>query len=176
MRIISTALILIVCVRGLSQEKSNTYFKIQSQIYSTQAVSFGGGAFFSSGAYRKNVLFGLGVGFIHFGGPSPYVPVFAEVGVLPRNKKLSPLIVAQIGYGFSSGAGDLDKTGRQLRKGLFFNPQVGAAFRVGAGKIAAHIGATILQSNTKSGSYVILYSYELFTGGISYIAAINTKK
>ncbi|HYE53713.1 MAG TPA: hypothetical protein VD996_02685 [Chitinophagaceae bacterium] len=172
-RVLFFCLIATSSFRSFGQGKS--YFKMQAQFYRNQKIDFGAGALFSGGMYKKNVVIGFGGGFLHFGGPSPYVPAFVEIGVYPRHRKITPIFGLQFGYGFTSGAGEIGEDGRSLTKGLFFNPHIGASFATGKQRLNVILGATIMQSNIKAGQSKETYSHELFTMGVSYIISQQQK-
>ncbi|HYE53712.1 MAG TPA: hypothetical protein VD996_02680 [Chitinophagaceae bacterium] len=151
------------------------YIQAQAQAYRTETITFGGGGLISTGYQINDVSFGGGLGVLQFGGPNTYVPVFAEVAYRKSDMRIMPTLRAQIGYGFTNGAGDLKNNKRQLNRGLFFNPHVGGSFKLHRHTGLVFVGTTIMVSNkeierrpnldvyvTPSDTYV------LFTAGISF--------
>lgn len=161
MKKVLTSLILIICIKGLNgQTKKDVGLMIRGGGFS-QSEKRGFAPSFditAQGSSAKGGLLGFGVGYIKT-KEAPAIPIFMQIGLFPRDKKVNIAFSGNIGYPFMNKDYKVGSTLGNITGSFYANVMGGVQFRPEqkAG-VTFQIGYTVLKyklnvRNQRAASY-----------------------
>ena len=118
-----------------AQNKSDGYLVLRGGI-SPKSDAVKGVAFISVGvSKKKEVGFGLGVGYIDY--DRPYIPLTVDISFFGTKNKISPIVIGQAGYGVYNN----DRTGITIRGAFTGSLNAGVAFPMKSKRVFLTAGA-----------------------------------
>lgn len=98
-----------------------------------RGVILSGGSFLKNEDDKNRQTFRLGAGvgvFIPKNGGDPYIPLFMEGGYFNKNIRITPVVVARVGYGFYKGSLGIVEENGPAKGGVFGSLNGGVGIKV----------------------------------------------